>query len=83
MSLILGNFTSKKFVLFVLNKNGGNFMTNNKERLDFNVSTWVSLDVKKRLYEIAELEKTTVSKIARRFLEIGVNEYEEVKDNGN
>jgi hypothetical protein len=58
-------------------------MASDKERLDFNVSTWVSLDVKKRLYEIAELENTTVSKIARRFLEKGVSEYKEVIDNGN
>ena len=58
-------------------------MANNKERLDFNVSTWVSLDVKKRLYEIAAREKTSVSDITRRFLEKGLSEYEEVNDYGN
>jgi hypothetical protein len=58
-------------------------MANHKERLDFNVSTWVSLDVKKKLYEIADHEKTTVSKIARRFLEKGVSEYKEVNEYGN
>lgn len=58
-------------------------MKNNKGRLDFNVSTWVSFDTKKRLYEIAELEKTTVSDITRRLLEKAVNEYEEENEDGN
>jgi hypothetical protein len=81
-SLILGNFISKKFVLFVLDRNGGNFM-NHRSRLDFNVSTWVSLEVKQKLYEIAELENTTVSNITRRFLEEAVSAYKEVTNNGN
>jgi predicted DNA-binding protein len=42
----------------------------------------ITVDTKKRLYEIAESENTTVSEIARRFIEKGINEYKEDKNNG-
>lgn len=58
-------------------------MKKHNERLDFNVSTWVSLDLKNRLYEIADRENTTVSNITRRLLEKAVSEYEEVYYYGN
>lgn len=58
-------------------------MKRHNERKDFLVSAWVSFDLKKKIYEIAAHENTTVSDIARRCLEKGVSEYEEVKGNGN
>ena len=58
-------------------------MKKHNERLDFNVSTWVSLDLKNRLYEIADRENTTVSNITRRLLEKAVSEYEEEYYYGN
>ena len=39
------------------------------KRLDFNISTWVSREVKEKLYEIAERENTTVANVARSILE--------------
>ena len=58
-------------------------MKKHNERLDFNVSTWVSLELKNKLYEMAERENTTVSNIARTLLEKGLGEYEEVNNYGN
>lgn len=57
-------------------------MKKHNERLDFTVSACVSYDVKKRLYEIADRENTTISDIARVFLEKGVSEYKEGNGNG-
>lgn len=53
-------------------------MKKHNERLDYTVSACLSFDIKKRLYEIAELEKTTVSDVTRKLLEKAVSEYKEV-----
>lgn len=53
-------------------------MKKHNERFDYNVGAWVSFDTKKKLYEIAELEKTSVSDLVRRLLEKALHEYEEV-----
>ena len=58
-------------------------MKNYNERFDYNVSTWVSLDLKNKLYEIAEQENTSISNIVRLLLEKCVNEYMGVNVNGN
>ena len=42
---------------------------------DYNVSTWVNYDVKKKLYEIAERENRTISNIVREIIEKGVVGY--------
>lgn len=73
----------KKTAPFVPMTKGGNFTKKHNERLDFLVSTWVSFDTKRLLHEIAYNEQTTVSEIARRFLEKGISEYKEANDNGN
>lgn len=46
-----------------------------KQTYDFNVSTWVTYDVKKKLYELANRNKVTVSHIVREIIEKGVDEY--------
>ena len=46
-----------------------------KKALEFNVSTWVSFDVKQKIYEIAHQNNTTVSSVVRAIIEKGVNEY--------
>lgn len=48
---------------------------NCEERNDFKVGTFVSYDVMKELYEIAEKENVTVNRVIRKFIEKGVNDY--------
>ena len=50
------------------------------EKVYFTVSAMVTYKTKKKLYEIAHLEKTTVSELTRRFIEKCLCEYEEVND---
>lgn len=47
----------------------------NKQRYEFNVSTWVTFDTKSKLYEIAFNENRTVADVVRKFIEKGVDEY--------
>ena len=47
------------------------------ERLDYNVSTCVSFDLKNKLYRIANDANTTVSEVVRRILEKAIAEYME------
>lgn len=46
-----------------------------KERNDFMVNTFVSYNVMRDLYEIAEKEKVTLSRVIRKLIEKGVSEY--------
>ena len=54
-----------------------------RERNDYPVGTWVSLDLKSELYKIAHRENTSMSDLVRRLLEKAVSEYKEVNDYGN
>ena len=49
------------------------------EVLAFPVNTWVTREVKEKLYEIAERDGIAIAEIARRILAKGVEEYEEVQ----
>ena len=44
-------------------------------KYEYNVSTWVTLETKKVLYEIAFNEKRSVADVVRKFIEKGVSEY--------
>ena len=52
------------------------------EHFDFNVSTWVSLSVKQKLYEIAEQENSTIAEVVRNIIVKGLENYKEVNGNG-
>ena len=47
-----------------------------KERYDFDVSSCVSYDVKRKIYELAEKEEVTVSTMVRLLIEEGLENYE-------
>lgn len=46
-----------------------------KQTYDYNVSTWVTYEVKKRLYEIAEAKDVTMGTLVREIIEKGIGEY--------
>ena len=52
-------------------------MKKQNERLDFPVSTWVSFDVKNKIYKMANDANITVSEVIRRVLEKAIAEYME------
>jgi predicted DNA-binding protein len=46
---------------------------------DCHIQSMVNIEIKKRLYEIAIREKTTISDIVRKLVEKGIEDYEEDK----
>lgn len=54
-----------------------------RDRNDYPVGTWVSLELKSELYKMAHRENTSMSELVRRLLEKAVSEYKEDDTNGN